>query len=154
MPKQELVNYASRLTPKNHEQLKAYATQYNVSANTALNALLDWALQTVRRKEWGISVNMGIEQSRKPRQPRQKSAPLDNSTEKSRQMELPTSDDSDDFEKTKSLDECETHQDLIVYAAQNDKPRSWAFGQAKQKDFEISLSITEQDEIWDNNRSR
>jgi len=62
----------------------------------------------------------------------------------------PTKEESD---TQKSLDECETHQDLIIYAAQNDKPRAWAFGQAKQKGFDIGLSVAEQDEIWDSNRA-
>jgi len=109
MPKQEFVNYPARLTPKNHEGLKAYATQNNVSANTALNALLDWALQTVTKKEWGISVNMGIEQSRKPRQPKQTSARQEEPVTIPGQIELP-SEIINAPAQQKSLDECETHQ--------------------------------------------
>jgi len=64
----------------------------------------------------------------------------------------PTEDDTDTETQQKSLDECKNHQDLIIYAAQNDKPRTWAFGQAKKKGFEISLSFAEQDEIWQSHR--
>jgi len=159
MPKKNLVGFAARLTPENNENLKAYAAQNNVSANTALNALLEWALATVTKKEWGISVNMGsIEQSRKPRQPRQPKLQEEPPVVMPGQLELPTptvNHPVDDPTGTKkiSLGECETHQDLIVYAAQKGKSRSWAYGVAKGQGYDIVLSVEQQDEIWNNNQT-